>query len=164
MVLLGIAEHLANDTCALPDVLINDGRGNNLDERSGHVVCHCTGQECLASTWWTVEEDAFWSVDADPLEQLRVGQGKLDHLTHLPDLLCEATHIAVRDLTRILVEHAKNHRIHLPGKLSHDRERRHIKGDTRTRNQLRFVQLNFASHHIARAAGGLDNEALIVKL
>src|SRR5213592_428010 len=46
----------------------------------------------------TVEEDAFWRLDAEPLKQLRMAQREFDHLADLPDLGAEPADVLLVDL------------------------------------------------------------------
>mmetsp|Transcript_5253 Transcript_5253/g.12581 ORF Transcript_5253/g.12581 Transcript_5253/m.12581 type:complete len:217 (+) Transcript_5253:362-1012(+) len=126
LMFLGIAEHLSDDTGALSDVLVDDGTGHDLDEASDHVVRHGPGQQGLACARRSVEQDSLGCLDAHALEELWVCEGQLDDLTHLTNLLGEATDFVVRDLAWVLVKHAEDHRIDLAGELPHDGQSGHV--------------------------------------
>lgn len=48
LVLLGVAEHLADEPRTLADVLVHDGRGHHLEEVGVDVGCDRARQQCLA--------------------------------------------------------------------------------------------------------------------
>ena len=60
--------------------------------------CDRLGEERLARPGGTVQEHAFRRFDAEPFKQLRVTEGKLDHLADLADLAPEAADVLVIDL------------------------------------------------------------------
>mmetsp|Transcript_75506 Transcript_75506/g.161761 ORF Transcript_75506/g.161761 Transcript_75506/m.161761 type:complete len:274 (+) Transcript_75506:100-921(+) len=74
LVLLGVAEHLADDARALSDVLVDDGRSDDLEEVGGHIVGHGPGQQGLAGARGSVEEHALGRLDSNALEELGVRQ------------------------------------------------------------------------------------------
>lgn len=97
-------------------------------------------------------------LDANSLEELGVGQGELDDLTQLTDLLFQATDVTIRNVARLLSEHVEHEGVDLSGEDSHDRERRHVQGNTSAGFEPRLVELGTTADDPARARGGLDND------
>mmetsp|Transcript_21570 Transcript_21570/g.31297 ORF Transcript_21570/g.31297 Transcript_21570/m.31297 type:complete len:270 (-) Transcript_21570:196-1005(-) len=164
LVVLGVPEHLANHAGRLANVLVHNRRSHHLEESGVDVGCQRPCQQRLPRPRGPVEEHALGRLDAHAVEQLGVGQGQLDHLAKLSDLLVEPANLGEADAVLVLVEHVVDARVHLTGQLAHDGEGGHVQGHTRARFKLRLVQLAAAAHHVAGPAGGLDNEALLVQL
>lgn len=100
LVLLGVAEHFSDDTRTLANVLVHNGRRDDLQEvgldRVGHGSVHRSakcmhghqnnknmtvpGQQGLASAGRAVQQHALWWLDTDTREQLGVDQRQLNDL------------------------------------------------------------------------------------
>lgn len=77
----GVVEHLANETGTLTNVLVHNGAGNDLKEVGVQLASDSPGQQGLAGSRRPVQQAAFGGCDADALEEFRVEQGQLDHLS-----------------------------------------------------------------------------------
>ena len=71
---LGIAEHLADDSRTLSDIFINDGRRHHFEEGGVDVGGQGARQQRLAGARWAVEQDTLGRLDTYAREQLGVGQ------------------------------------------------------------------------------------------
>jgi hypothetical protein len=86
-VLLGLAVELGHDL-----------RAREGDEVGVHLVCHGLCYEGLTRARRPVEEHPLRRLDADPLEELGVPEGELDHLPDELELSPEAPDILVVDV------------------------------------------------------------------
>ncbi len=105
LVIARVVEHLSDHARRLANVLVDNRRRHHLSkgkERTSRVNVNPedtftirrrhlekvavelggdgTGQQRLAGAGRAVEQTALWRHDADPLEQLRIQNGQLDHL------------------------------------------------------------------------------------
>src|SRR3990170_3661941 len=96
-VLLGLLKLLAEALLALPVVLRHDLGALDRGEVGPRLVGHGLRDEGLPRPRRAVQEDALRRVDPEPLEELRVLQGELDHLADLHELLLEAADVLVGD-------------------------------------------------------------------
>jgi hypothetical protein len=80
LVLACVPEHLADDTGRLANVLVHNGRGDNLKEVGLQGGGDSTSEECLSSSGRAVEEDALRRSDAYTLEQLGAYEREFNNL------------------------------------------------------------------------------------
>ena len=74
LVLSRVSEHFSNESRALANVLINNGRRNNLEKVALHVRSDGSREERLARARRSVEQHALRRLDPDPQKELRVEQ------------------------------------------------------------------------------------------
>ena len=86
LVVLCIAKHLPNDASRLTNVLVYDGRGDHFDEIGLEGGCDSPGEEGLAGTWGTIQEDALGWLDADTKKEFWIDEGEFNDLTEGSDL------------------------------------------------------------------------------
>ncbi len=84
------------------------------------MVGHGLGEEGLAGAGLAVQDDALGGLDADVLVQLRVGQGQLDGLLDLLDLVLEPADVGVGFQRRLLDLHDGDHGIGVVGEDADD--------------------------------------------
>ncbi len=80
---------------ALPVKLAHDLRAADVDEICVRFVCDSFRHECFPCSGRAVEQDTFWWVDAELLEDLRVPQRQLDQLSYHPELSLQTADILV---------------------------------------------------------------------
>ena len=73
-------EQLAHHATSLANELLNKFGARDADESAIGVMGDGTGEECLSSSRWPVQEDALGLGDTERLEELRVFDGQLNHL------------------------------------------------------------------------------------
>mmetsp|Transcript_17496 Transcript_17496/g.36905 ORF Transcript_17496/g.36905 Transcript_17496/m.36905 type:complete len:247 (+) Transcript_17496:638-1378(+) len=166
--ILGEAEHFADDAGGFANVFVDDGGGDDLEEGGLDVGGEGAGEKGFAGARWAVEEDSFGCLDAHPHEQLRIRQRQFNHLPQLPNLFVQSTNIAKADLLSALplflrTLHVKHRRINLAGQYPHDGEGSHIQRHAGTRLELLVVQSGSTSHHITWTARCLDNETIVIQ-
>ena len=96
--LAGHVKQLADDAGALADVLLHQLGAHDVDEGGIGDSGHSLGQQCLASTWRSDEQDATRGLDAHLAEELWLGQRELHRLLHLQDLGLEAADVIIGDV------------------------------------------------------------------
>jgi len=73
--------------------LAHDLRSIDEEKEGSSFIGHCPGNQGLASTRWTIQEDATRGLNSNSLKQLWVSKWQLRHLLHLRQLLTAATNI-----------------------------------------------------------------------
>mmetsp|Transcript_31962 Transcript_31962/g.77567 ORF Transcript_31962/g.77567 Transcript_31962/m.77567 type:complete len:375 (+) Transcript_31962:287-1411(+) len=164
LVVLGKPEHLSDQARALADVLVDDRGGHHLKEGGVDVVGDRTCEECLASARRTVEQHPLRRLDPHSLEELRVDQRQLDHLSELSDLLVEPSDGRVGHVAWVLVHHVVHRGVDLARERAHDGQRGHVERDAGALRQLALVDLISAADHISRPTGCLHDESLVIQL
>ncbi len=99
----GVLEDLAEPLFRLAVVLGHDLRPGDGVELGAALVGHGLGEQRLAGARGPVEQYALGRVDAQPLEQLRVLHGQLDHLADALDFLAQPADVLVRDAGRLVL-------------------------------------------------------------
>ena len=160
----GVSKHLADEPRRLSYVLVDDGRGDDLEEGGVNVVRHRARQQRLPRPRRAVEQHTLWRLYAHALEELGVDQRQFDDFTQLADLFIQATHRGVLDVARVLRLHMEHHRVHLARQMAHDCQRGHVERHSSPLQQLGLVDLVAAADHVTRATRCLNDEALAVKL
>ncbi|GIX62960.1 uncharacterized protein BcabD6B2_23950 [Babesia caballi] len=94
-VLLSDPEHLAHQLRPLAQVLLDQLRAHNTQERGRRLVRHRLGQQRFTRAGRPVQDDAFGRADPNVLVQLRVGQRELHRLLDLLDLLLQPSDVRV---------------------------------------------------------------------
>ena len=113
---------------------------------------------------WKLQKPRPSDFYSDPFEELRVRERQLNNLTHRANLLRQAADALVRHRTRVLRQHVEDERINLARQVAHDREGRHVHGNTHPRRELRLIDLCPASHDVPRPGGRFHDEPLLVQL
>mmetsp|Transcript_28829 Transcript_28829/g.81222 ORF Transcript_28829/g.81222 Transcript_28829/m.81222 type:complete len:254 (-) Transcript_28829:479-1240(-) len=113
LVVAGVAKHLTDEARALANILVDNGRGNHLEEVGLDVGCNGTGKQGLPGARRPVKQDTLWRLDAYAEEQLRIDERELNALTELSDLLAKTTDGAVVHLSGVLLKHVVYHGINL---------------------------------------------------
>ena len=102
-VLLGLLEGLAEVGLGLAGHLGHDLGSVDEEEEGPGLVGDGPGDEGLAGTGGSVQEDAAGGLDAEGLEEGGVAEGKLDHLADLGHLLAASADVVVSDVVGLLL-------------------------------------------------------------
>ena len=100
---LGLLEQVAYPTGTNTDKHLYEVRAGYGEEWHPGFACHCFGQQCLAGSGRTVEQNAFRNLGPDGCELGRVFQELFD-FPKFDDGLIGSGHIGKRGLRRVLVD------------------------------------------------------------
>ena len=98
-----LLEHLAQPPLALAIGRAHDLGAGDVEEAGVALVGDGAGEAGLAGAGRAVEQDALGRVDPEPLEDLGIAQGQLDHLAKLVDGRADAAEIVIGDVGAALV-------------------------------------------------------------
>ena len=96
----GLFEHAPQMRFALAIELVHDLRAAETEELGVGFVGDSPRDQGLAASGWAMQEDAFWGVDAEPIEDFRIAQRQLDHLADGGEFALQPADILVGDALR----------------------------------------------------------------
>ena len=117
---VGDAEHLPNELGAVSEVLLDELGTDDAEEGGAGLVGDGLGEEGLAGAGLAVQDDSLGGFDANVLVQLGVGQGQLDGLLDLLDLVLQPADVGVGFQRRLLDLHDGDHGVGVVGEYADD--------------------------------------------
>merc|ERR1719162_2325309 len=98
-------KELTHHATSFADILLHELSARDTDEAALRVVRDSTCKQCLAGSWWAVEENTLWLSNSQSFEDLWVLDWKLDDFFDLLDLFVDASNHLVGTIRSLLDAH-----------------------------------------------------------
>lgn len=154
-------EEFSHHPGTFTDVLLHELRATDSDELTIGVVSDGSGQQGLAGTRRTIEQDTLGLCDTERVEDLGMLDRQLDDLLDFLYLLLETANHVISGVGNLLDLHESDERVDLGRQYLVDHEGLALAGDTRVGRQQLDINLAIDVDHVLAIAANLD-EALLL--